>query len=251
MLWCVCACSVATGGKGHGRREGTGPVAACLSRVADSGGGASGRWAAADIARNSGWEKNGSCGSKVSICRNHSSAAALASMNSSPRSKVLACGIDALDPPSRRRDCYFVDVPSPSLLKRLLQEEGGAAEQQSRRRLDPPASNRLIPSCRFFGALPSTQGDVSAVRNNTSQCTVHICYTLCGALTLVRALRPHPQPFDPVAVSELPDSALPPVALLPSDELMRPVPLVVGRPAVLPVVVVVGHLQPSAKLSFC
>ena len=27
-----------------------------------------------------------------------------------------------------RRDCHFADVPSPSLLKHLLQEEGGAAE---------------------------------------------------------------------------------------------------------------------------
>ena len=31
-------------------------------------------------------------------------------------------------PPSRRRDCCFADIPSPSTLKRLLHGEGGAAE---------------------------------------------------------------------------------------------------------------------------
>ena len=31
-------------------------------------------------------------------------------------------------PPSRRRDCHFADIPSPSLLKNLLKVEGGAAE---------------------------------------------------------------------------------------------------------------------------
>ena len=29
---------------------------------------------------------------------------------------------------SHRRDCYFADVPSPSLLKHQLKGEGGAAE---------------------------------------------------------------------------------------------------------------------------
>ena len=29
---------------------------------------------------------------------------------------------------SRRRDCHFTDIPSPSLLKHLLKIEGGAAE---------------------------------------------------------------------------------------------------------------------------
>ena len=37
---------------------------------------------------------------------------------------------------SRRREfCHFTDIPSPSLLKRLLKGERGAAERQSRRRL--------------------------------------------------------------------------------------------------------------------
>ena len=37
---------------------------------------------------------------------------------------------------SRRREfCHFADIPSPPLLKRLLEGEGGAAEWQSRRRL--------------------------------------------------------------------------------------------------------------------
>ena len=40
--------------------------------------------------------------------------------------------------PSRRRDCHFADIPSPSLLKRLLKGEGGAAKWQSRRRLVGP-----------------------------------------------------------------------------------------------------------------
>ena len=31
-------------------------------------------------------------------------------------------------PPSHRRDCHFDDIPSPSILKRLLKVEGGAAE---------------------------------------------------------------------------------------------------------------------------
>ena len=35
-------------------------------------------------------------------------------------------GSDGLN--SRRRDCHFADIPSPSLLKRLLKGEGGAAE---------------------------------------------------------------------------------------------------------------------------
>ena len=29
---------------------------------------------------------------------------------------------------SRRRDCHFTDIPSPSILKHLLKGEGGAAE---------------------------------------------------------------------------------------------------------------------------
>ena len=32
------------------------------------------------------------------------------------------------EPRSRRRDCHFTDIPSPSISKRLLKEEGGAAE---------------------------------------------------------------------------------------------------------------------------
>ena len=46
----------------------------------------------------------------------------------------------------RREFCHSADVPSPSVLKRLLQGEGGAAEWQSfRRRLRPPtaAGDRL------------------------------------------------------------------------------------------------------------
>jgi len=43
----------------------------------------------AQSALNSSWEKNGSCGSNVSIWTNHLSASRLVSMNSSPSEKVL------------------------------------------------------------------------------------------------------------------------------------------------------------------
>ena len=39
--------------------------------------------------------------------------------------------LQLLSPPgftSRRRDCHFTDIPSPSLLKHLLKGEGDAAE---------------------------------------------------------------------------------------------------------------------------
>ena len=36
---------------------------------------------------------------------------------------------NACDPKgSRRRDCHFTDIPSPSILKHLLEGEGGSAE---------------------------------------------------------------------------------------------------------------------------
>ena len=43
----------------------------------------------------------------------------------SNKTQLLFCTTGIL---SRRRDCHFVDIPYPSLLKRLLKEEGGAAE---------------------------------------------------------------------------------------------------------------------------
>ena len=61
-------------------------------------------------------------------------AALLALAGTSPRLRRLADGEPLLwrrlvaGECSRRRDCHFADIPSPSLLKHLLKAEGGAAE---------------------------------------------------------------------------------------------------------------------------
>ena len=61
-----------------------------------------------------------------------------------------SCELTQTRPASRRRDGRLADIPSPSLLKRLLKEEGGAAEWQKSRRL--AASAR--PTAASFSQLP-------------------------------------------------------------------------------------------------